>query len=94
MESVFSNAANFYSQFDFQSSYDTWKSKEDYKNAIFNSEDFDYFYNRGANLENPDFQDSDLSTPWGYDPSDNNIACQVVLSTFLLYAKKLFYCVF
>ena len=49
---------DFYSQFESEDSYNEWKKAEDEKNAILGAEDFEYYSQIGANIENPTYSEA------------------------------------
>ena len=52
----FESNRDFYAQFDTEDAYNAWQAKEDEKQAVLNSEDFEQYSQEGANIYNPDIK--------------------------------------
>ena len=58
---TFKSAKDFYSQFDTEDAYNEWYKAEEEKKALMSSEDFEYYSQIGANIENPTYAQANAS---------------------------------
>jgi hypothetical protein len=56
----FKNASDFYEQFDTEDSYNAWKTYSETIDKVVNAEDYEKYYQLGANVENPAYKDAKI----------------------------------